>query len=528
MTEQEILEVLRKSPTVPEVVDRKFEEALKKVSGCDPEESLMVVHAEKESDEMINGKGFLKRLLPAAAAVFLTCGVMAGAAGLYREWSSGLQNEMGLDDEQATAAEARVNSQWYEETVESEGISITAVQTLHDERTLIAVFNISGLEVPQGTVPSFDGLQVLVDGKDIEKGDGLVYTSYGIRYLPEEGDWWDCYHINADGTFSDVCLVKEDGSIDFSVAIASPQEDAISNHEYQINLSGLGIANTSKAWGQTYEQNPELWAAEPCGEWSFSLDIGDSEAERCTYVMDDGVQVVTPFGGVKTIKEVTVDSLSVYLTYKNDSGNHSNGLKMLMLLKDGTLAETKTFYQASGMSPEVTMVGDQAVHLDGFEYYVFGGLLQTEPSEVAAILDSASSMATVDDPLSWLSCTCIPLTEGASDLFDEKLAEAEMARKELNPGEYADGIYTATTVGAAPAGSGNVNVTVTIEGGMITAIEIDAPKDNESLGATAIRKLPGKIIEMNGINGVNVIAGCSLTSQAILDAVAACLEEAAK
>ena len=113
-------------------------------------------------------------------------------------------------------------------------------------------------------------------------------------------------------------------------------------------------------------------------------------------------------------------------------------------------------------------------------------------------------------------------------MADETMADETMAETEAAAdGMYKDGTYTATTVGASPAGSGDVNVTVTIEGGVITAVEIDAPRDSQSLGATAIKKLPDKIIEANGIDGVNVISGCSLTSQAILDAVAMCLEEAA-
>ena len=92
---------------------------------------------------------------------------------------------------------------------------------------------------------------------------------------------------------------------------------------------------------------------------------------------------------------------------------------------------------------------------------------------------------------------------------------------------YADGQYTAVTIGAQPAGSGKVEVTVTIEGGQITDIAINAPNDAASLGSTAIKKLPGKIIDAQGIEGVKAVSGASLTSKAIFDAVAMALEEAA-
>ena len=68
-----------------------------------------------------------------------------------------------------------------------------------------------------------------------------------------------------------------------------------------------------------------------------------------------------------------------------------------------------------------------------------------------------------------------------------------------------------------------MNVTVTIEGGKITAVDVDAPMDAASLGAAAINTLPDAIIEAQGIEGVDKSTGASLTSQAIFDAVADCL-----
>ena len=116
------------------------------------------------------------------------------------------------------------------------------------------------------------------------------------------------------------------------------------------------------------------------------------------------------------------------------------------------------------------------------------------------------------------------MVEGLEEATE--LPEGSEAAPEEASGMYKDGVYTATTVGAAPAGSGDVNVTVTVENGAITSVEIDAPKDKASLGMTAIKKLPDNIIAAGGTEGVDTIAGCSLTSQAILDAVDLCLEQA--
>ena len=110
------------------------------------------------------------------------------------------------------------------------------------------------------------------------------------------------------------------------------------------------------------------------------------------------------------------------------------------------------------------------------------------------------------------------------------LEEAEAKAKEGTEEEEGlkDGVYKATTVGALPAGSGDVNVTVTIEGGEIISVEIDAPYDAQSYGIAAIQRLPKKILDKQGTEGVKTVGGCTLTSQAILDAVNICLEEASK
>lgn len=94
-------------------------------------------------------------------------------------------------------------------------------------------------------------------------------------------------------------------------------------------------------------------------------------------------------------------------------------------------------------------------------------------------------------------------------------------------GSYTDGTYTAEAVGASEAGSGTVAVTVTIKDGKIDDIEINAPKDQASLGAQAIKKLPDKIKEAQSVE-VDVVSGASHTSEAIITAVGDCLEQASK
>lgn len=117
-------------------------------------------------------------------------------------------------------------------------------------------------------------------------------------------------------------------------------------------------------------------------------------------------------------------------------------------------------------------------------------------------------------------------TEAAADDESED-ADTTEGGGAAAAGSYADGTYTAEAVGASEAGSGTVTVTVTIAGGKIEDVDIEAPKDAASLGAQAIKKLPDAIKEAQSAD-VDKVTGASHTSEAIITAVADCLEQASK
>ena len=78
---------------------------------------------------------------------------------------------------------------------------------------------------------------------------------------------------------------------------------------------------------------------------------------------------------------------------------------------------------------------------------------------------------------------------------------------------------TATGIG------GDIHVAVTIEDGKITAVEVGENNETAGIGSNAIEQLPGKIVEAQSI-AVDVIAGATVTSNAILSAVEAAITEA--
>lgn len=85
----------------------------------------------------------------------------------------------------------------------------------------------------------------------------------------------------------------------------------------------------------------------------------------------------------------------------------------------------------------------------------------------------------------------------------------------------ADGTYTATGTGIG----GDFDVTVTVEGGQITSVEVGENSETQGIGSNAIAQLPDEIVAANGTVGVDGVAGASITSAAIFSAVADALDQ---
>lgn len=86
---------------------------------------------------------------------------------------------------------------------------------------------------------------------------------------------------------------------------------------------------------------------------------------------------------------------------------------------------------------------------------------------------------------------------------------------------YNAGTYTAVAKG----NGGEVPVTVTFSSDAIQKIEVGQNKETPGSGSVAIETLPKTIVDKQSL-GVNGVSGASITSKAILAAVAACVKQA--
>lgn len=100
----------------------------------------------------------------------------------------------------------------------------------------------------------------------------------------------------------------------------------------------------------------------------------------------------------------------------------------------------------------------------------------------------------------------------------QTVSEAGLASDDI----YTSGVYKATAKG----NGGEFEVTVNIVAGRITSVEVGPNSETIGLGDKAIERIIEQVIAMNGTDGVDVLTGATVTSNAMLAAIAECLEQA--
>ena len=89
---------------------------------------------------------------------------------------------------------------------------------------------------------------------------------------------------------------------------------------------------------------------------------------------------------------------------------------------------------------------------------------------------------------------------------------------------YTDGTYTASAKGCLS----DVAVTVTITGGKVTNVDIDASGETPELGGKAAESLTVRLKEAGSTAGVDAVTGSTMTSDAVFAVMDDCLAQAAQ
>ena len=93
-----------------------------------------------------------------------------------------------------------------------------------------------------------------------------------------------------------------------------------------------------------------------------------------------------------------------------------------------------------------------------------------------------------------------------------------------NADTYTYGTYTAGAQGCLS----EVGVTVTITGGKVTNVVIDASGETPELGGKAAETLSASLLAAGSTVGVDAVSGSTMTSDAVFAAMNDCLAQAAQ
>ena len=91
-----------------------------------------------------------------------------------------------------------------------------------------------------------------------------------------------------------------------------------------------------------------------------------------------------------------------------------------------------------------------------------------------------------------------------------------------NAASLTDGTYTSSAQGCLS----DVTVKVTVTGGRVTGVGIDASGETPELGGTAAEALAAALLKTGSTAGVDAVSGSTMTSQAIFTAMDDCLRQA--
>lgn len=88
--------------------------------------------------------------------------------------------------------------------------------------------------------------------------------------------------------------------------------------------------------------------------------------------------------------------------------------------------------------------------------------------------------------------------------------------------DLTDGTYTSSAKGCLS----DVEVTVTVSGGKVSEVAIDASGETPELGGAAAETLADALTKAGSTNGVDAVSGATLTSEAVFTAMNDCLSQA--
>ena len=207
------------------------------------------MHEEIEGQKNERGKTVVskKKVAIILAVATLSLATVSVAAGVYIRWSDGLKEKLQLTKAQEEELEETGAAESAGVSCTSQGITVTALQSITDHNFSQLAFSVKGYSVEMKEQPEFEQIVVKVDGKEVN-------VSGSFQNFGEE-----------DASV----YQKADGTMEYLMQIDSNEENELAGKKIQVILENLGTVNKQA------EFVPDVK-----GSWKLDWELAGTEKEE--------------------------------------------------------------------------------------------------------------------------------------------------------------------------------------------------------------------------------------------------------
>ncbi|MEG0942958.1 MAG: FAD-binding protein [Angelakisella sp.] len=327
--------------------------------------------------------------------------------------------------------------------------------------------------------------------------------------------------------------------------------------DYEIMANHNGTSASASVKGFTTKPQNLIFVGSEGKRFTNERDQGYMSQDLNSPIFDqmhkDGLGYVWAISDEATIQELKIERASEMSYVKADTVEE---LAKLTDVDAAGLAETiKNYnsYVAAGFDPEFKRTATEgltkltapyvALSIVPCEIITYGGIARNEWSEVLradgsvveglyvageAAANSAYMGFTISNAFTWgriagqSAADYILGNEKKPSPIGKTEAEVPTAKTRFDMSTpLKDGEYTATVSGQ----EGDMTVKTVITEGKISAVEVVSQHETEAIAKGALENIPGAVTAANSAD-VDVVSGATLTSNRLMDAVAACLQQA--
>lgn len=309
MKKRNIIDVLQEDISIPEVVQDRADAAFASIRSEATQPvaaggSSSINHDRKKRSHR---KRSTKKYLLIALAAALAFGSINVAAAYIRR-SKSLTGELHISDEQHAQMEESHMSTFVNQSSASQGITVTAIQSITDNYYTHIAFRVEGYQADAGIQPDFESIRISVDGHDnmeensIENSFDYSAGFYSGIVSGRDGgivndDGTPIQH-HADGSFTENYTLK-DGTMEYRITLANTlNKGFFIGKPIHIELKNLGTVEKAAF-------HPDIE-----GTWSFDWTLeGSSKVREC--------QINTPLADSgATIANVELSPISLHAEFQ--------------------------------------------------------------------------------------------------------------------------------------------------------------------------------------------------------------------